>query len=133
MIIVNEKDASEVTTEGEFRRTLKVLLSPLLDRALESIAAGLTILPPGGKSDFIGHAEGEMFYVLQGEGAMRVGEQTWPITEGTAIWVGPHEVHQMINRGSGILKTLWVLSPPGRESLILEQARTGTAERGSSK
>ncbi len=131
MIIAHEKDASEVTTEGEYRRTLKVLLSPQLDRGIESIAAGLVILPPGGKSDFIGHVEGEMFYVLRGQGAIRVGEQIRPIVAGTAVWVGPHEVHQTMNTGDGELKLLWVLSPPGRESLILEQAGSGAAERGS--
>jgi quercetin dioxygenase-like cupin family protein len=133
VIIVHEDDVPGVLTEGEFKRTLKVLLSPLLDSGIDSIAAGLTILPPGGKSDFIGHVEGEMFYVLRGVGAMRVGEQTRPISVGTAIWIGPHEVHQMINKGSGDLKILWVLNPPGRESLILEQARAGAAERGSSE
>ena len=133
MIMVHENDASEVTTAGEFRRTLKVLLSPLLDSGIDSIAVGLTILPPGGRSDFIGHPEGEMFYVLSGQGVMRVGENTRPITEGTAIWVGPHEVHQTINTGGGVLKLLWVLSPPGRESLILEQAHAKAAERGSPK
>jgi mannose-6-phosphate isomerase-like protein (cupin superfamily) len=122
MILVHEDDIPAVVTEGEFKRTLKVLLSPALDKAVDSIAVGLTIIPPGSKSDFISHAEREMFYVLSGEGAMRVGEETKPIFAGTAVWVGPHLRHQMINKGSATLKVLWVLSPPGRESLLLAQA-----------
>ena len=122
MILVHENDVPAVVTEGEFKRTLKVLLSPALDSAVDSIAVGLSIIPPGGKSDFISHAEREIFYVLNGEGAMRVGEETKPIIAGTAIWVGPHTMHQLINGSSGILKVLWVLSPPGRESLLVAQS-----------
>ncbi len=133
MIIVNEKNVPGVTTEGEFKRTLKVLLSPALDEAMGPIAAGLTILPPECRSDFISHSEGEMFYVLSGGGAIRTGSGTRPIGAGTAIWVCPGTQHQLINMGSGALKVLWVLSPPGRESLILEQARAAAAEKGSAE
>jgi mannose-6-phosphate isomerase-like protein (cupin superfamily) len=133
MIIVNENDVPGVTTEGEFKRTLKVLLSPALDRAIDSIAAGLTIIPPEGKSDFISHAEGEMFYVLFGEGAIRIELETKPITAGTAIWVCPRTTHQLINTGSGVMKVLWVLSPPGRESFILEKSGATAAPGGSPK
>ena len=121
MILVHEDDVAGVTTEGEFQRTLKVLLSPTLDNAMGSLAAGLTILPPDGKSDFIKHPEGEMFYVLFGEGAIRLGSETRPISAGTAIWVCPQEMHQLLNKGSGVMKVLWVLSPPGRESLLLDR------------
>ncbi len=122
MILVHEDDVPAVVTDDEFKRTLKVLLSPAVDGAVDSLAVGLTMIPAGSKSDFIAHPEREMFYVLSGEGAVRVGEETRPITAGTAIWVGPDIVHQLINRGSSTLKVLWVLSPPGRESWILAQA-----------
>ncbi len=131
MIIVNEDDVPGVMIEGEFQRTLKVLLSPALDSAMGAIAAGLTIVPPEGRSDFISHSAGEMFYVLCGGGTIRTGSETRPITAGTAIWVCPGTRHQLINKGSGVLKVLWVLSPPGRESFILEKSRARVAERGS--
>ncbi len=133
MIIVNENDVPGVMTEGEFKRTLKVLLSPALDSAMGCIAVGLTIIPPDGRSDFISHSEGEMFYVLFGGGAIRTGSETRPIAAGTAIWVGPRTKHQLINTGSGVMKVLWVLSPPGRESLILEKGQATAADRGSLK
>jgi mannose-6-phosphate isomerase-like protein (cupin superfamily) len=122
MILVHENDVPAVVTGGEFNRTLKVLLSPALDSAVDSIAVGLSIIPPGSKSDFISHAEREMFYVLSGEGAVRIGEETKPINAGTAIWVSPHTTHQLVNGSSGVLKILWVLSPPGRESLLVAQS-----------
>jgi quercetin dioxygenase-like cupin family protein len=122
MILVHENDVPAVDTDDEFKRTLKVLLSPSMDSAVDSIAVGLTIIPAGSKSDFISHPEREMFYVLSGEGSVQVGEETKPITVGTAIWVGPHLMHQLINGGSRTLKVLWVLSPPGRESWILTKA-----------
>jgi quercetin dioxygenase-like cupin family protein len=133
MIIVNENDVPGVTTEGEFTRTLKVLLSPALHRAIDSIAVGLTIIPPEGKSDFISHPEGEMFYVLFGEGAIRSELETRPIAAGTAIWVCPGTTHQLVNTGSGTMKVLWVLSPPGRESFILDKSGAAAAPGAAPK
>ena len=47
MIIAREKGAPSIDVPEPNRRTLKVLLSPLLHEGLGSIASGLTILPPG--------------------------------------------------------------------------------------
>ena len=106
-----------------FKRKLKVLLSPALHEGLDSIAAGLTILPEGGRSDEHEHEEGEMFYVVHGSGRIKCGEEEEDLHEGTAVWSKPWTGHQLINTGKSTLKILWVLSPPGREKLILKKAQ----------
>jgi mannose-6-phosphate isomerase-like protein (cupin superfamily) len=130
MIIAYERQAPSLEIEDPHRRTLKVLLSPALDAAVESIAVGLSIIPPGSRSDCVGHPEREMFYVLHGEGTLRVEEELEPIGAGAAIWVPANVTHQLINTGSEVLKVLWVLSPPGREAGILEKCGPGSGRPG---
>jgi quercetin dioxygenase-like cupin family protein len=125
MIISHEDSAPALEVAEPYRRTLKVLLSPALHPELKPIAAGLTILPPGGKSDDDQHVEGEMFYVISGTGRIRVKEEEQPLTPGTAVWVPPWTSHQLFNPGDNVVKILWVLSPPGRETAIIEKSHDG--------
>ena len=67
MIVSREECAPSMDIPEPNRRTLKVLLSPQLHEGLHALSSGLTILPPGGKSDLHEHSEGEMFYVLSGQ------------------------------------------------------------------
>jgi quercetin dioxygenase-like cupin family protein len=120
MIIRKEKEAPTSNLQGPYARTLKVLLSPVLDPELTSLAAGLTIIAAHGRSDCIRHPEGEMFYVVQGRGSILVGEETEALDPGTAVWVPPNVVHQLVNDSTDGLKILWVLNPPGRESGIID-------------
>ena len=122
MIMAHGDDAPGVEVAEPFRRTLKVLLSPLLHPGLESIAAGFTIIPPGGKSEVHGHVEGEMFFVCSGTGLIQVGNEEGMLIPDVAVWGPPQVPHQLINNGSEILKILWILIPPGREAAILRSA-----------
>ncbi len=125
MIIVHEDSAPGIDAPEPCKRTLKVLLSPALHDSLESIAAGLTIIPPGGKSDEHEHVEGEMFFVISGKGQIRVGRDREELLPGTAVWAPQGTTHQLVNTHDSVLKVLWVLCPPGRERAILEKAQYG--------
>jgi mannose-6-phosphate isomerase-like protein (cupin superfamily) len=122
MIIAHGDNAPGMETAEPFKRTLKVLLSPLLHPGLESLAAGFTILPPGGKSEVHGHTEGELFFVCSGNGLIRVGDEEETLSPDTAVWGPPQLPHQLINNGSDPLKILWILCPPGREAAILRSS-----------
>ncbi len=122
MIIENESNAPEQEVPEPYKRTLKLLLSPILHKELESIAVGLTILPPGGKSEEADHIEGEMFYVISGSGLIGVGNEEAKLISGTAVWVPPYVSHYLLNNSNKTLKILWVLCPPGRESEIIENS-----------
>jgi quercetin dioxygenase-like cupin family protein len=123
MIVSHENTAPAAEVTGQFARRLTVLLSPAMHPGLESIAAGLTLLPPGGKSDDHVHPEGEMFYVVAGRGRIAVGVEQTEVSPGSAVWGPPNISHQLINDGREPLKILWVLCPPGREKGIIENAR----------
>jgi quercetin dioxygenase-like cupin family protein len=123
MIIAREKGAPSIDVPEPNRRTLKVLLSPLLYEGLGSIASGLTILPSGGQSDLHAHGEGELFYVLSGRCRIIVGDDEEELEQGTSVWAPPGLSHQLINIEDEQCRILWVLSPPGRERAIIEKSK----------
>ncbi len=53
----------------------------------------------------------EIYYILEGRGLMRVGEETRPVDAGDAIAIAPGAVHQMTNTGAGVLKFLCCCAP----------------------
>lgn len=120
MIFNDEKHAPTQKIEGAEARLLKVLLSPAMNEGLSEIAVGYSIVPPGSTSDRIGHVEGELFYVISGEGKMYVDGETKDIYPTATVWAPPHKVHQIINDSDQELKILWVLCPPGREAGIIK-------------
>jgi uncharacterized cupin superfamily protein len=79
----------------------------------------LTVLPPG-KSAFPFHCHSvneEMFFVIEGQGELRLGEARHPIRAGDIVACppgGPESAHQILNNSSADLKFLAVstrLSP----------------------
>jgi len=126
MIVVHEDTAPAINVPEPYKRTLKVLLSPAIHPELQTLAVGMTILPPGGESDEHQHGEGEMFFVVSGTGCIKADKREEKLTAGTAIWAPPGDAHQLINNSSETLKVLWVLCPPGREASILEKAHQVT-------
>ena len=122
MIINDEKHAPTQVIEGEERRLLKVLLSPSLQEGLTEIAVGYSIVPPGSHSDLTGHVEGELFYVVSGEGKLLVDGETADLHPTSTVWAPSNKVHQIINDSDQELKILWVLCPPGREKGIIENS-----------
>ena len=53
----------------------------------------------------------EIYYLLEGEGVMRLGEQTRQVGPGDAIAIPPGVVHQITNRGQSVLKFLCCCAP----------------------
>lgn len=85
----------------------------------QKLGYNVTILPPG-KRAFPFHAHRvneEMFFVLEGQGELRMGAEVLPIQKGDFIACppgGPERAHQIVNTGTEELKYLAVstrLSP----------------------
>lgn len=53
----------------------------------------------------------EFFYVLEGEGLARCGDETIAIKKGDALLLRPGAEHVILNTGPGKLYTLTVMSP----------------------
>jgi uncharacterized cupin superfamily protein len=73
----------------------------------------ITAVPPGKRAFPLHnhHANEEMFFILQGSGELRVGEERWSIRQGDFIASppgGPEVAHQIINTGTEELRYLAV-------------------------
>jgi mannose-6-phosphate isomerase-like protein (cupin superfamily) len=64
----------------------------------------------------------EIYYILEGEGLMRVGTETQPVGPGDAIAIPPEASHQITNTGDETLKFLCCCAPGyEHEDTVLEE------------
>jgi quercetin dioxygenase-like cupin family protein len=76
-----------------------------------SLSAGLYELPPGGVDPQQPHAEDEVYYVICGQGMVRVGAEDQPVAAGTVLFVPsgvPHHFHTI----TAALSLLVFFAPP---------------------
>lgn len=79
----------------------------------KKLGFNITAIPPG-KRAFPLHnhqTNEEMFFILEGEGQLRLGAGTWPIRAGDLVSCPPggrESAHQLINTGTADLKFLAV-------------------------
>jgi uncharacterized cupin superfamily protein len=79
----------------------------------KKLGYNLTVLPPG-KRAYPAHnhrVNEEMFFVLEGEGEVRIGNERFPIKKGDAICCppgGPELAHQIVNTSKAELRYLAV-------------------------
>src|SRR5688500_14288739 len=69
-------------------------------------------LPPGGATTphFHPRAE-EIYYILSGQGSMRIDREAQPVSAGDAIAIPPGQKHQIVNTGSDTLLFLCRCAP----------------------
>jgi len=69
-------------------------------------------LPPGRTTAAHHHVDTEeIYYVLEGRGLMRVGDESREVGVGDAVAIPPGAVHQISNTGSSLLKFLCCCAP----------------------
>lgn len=111
----------------------------------KQLGYNITAVPPGKRAFPLHnhHANEEMFYILQGSGELRMGDERWSIRQGDFIASpagGAESAHQIINTGSDELRYLAVstmLTPEvveypdsGKVALLSRQiAADGTPRR----
>src|SRR5947207_3723358 len=63
-----------------------------------ALSVGLYVLPAGGVDGQQPHSEDEVYYVVRGAGAIRVGDEDRPVGPGTLVYVParvPHHFHSI--------------------------------------
>jgi len=83
--------------------------------------------PPIGQSTTPHHhvATEEVYYILEGHGLMRLGEETRSVGPGDAIAIPAGSVHQITNSGEEILKFLCCCAPGyEHDDTVLEDTPT---------
>jgi len=110
MIIRRRAGAQPFTTRNgsQIRSLLDRTNAPVANQSLAeaTIGAGAATQPHRH------NATEEFYYVIEGEGLMRIGEEESPVRVGDAILIPPGAVHTLRNTGSTPLRILCCCAPP---------------------
>lgn len=75
----------------------------------QNLKMGHTTVYPTGTTTGHNHDDmEEVYYVVGGEGIMKVGDDEFPIKTGDALYVPPGEFHTTIQKGNLPLTLVWV-------------------------
>lgn len=81
------------------------------------------VLAPGGGAGLHRHSrEDETFYVLAGELAVQLGDETAVVTPGELLRIPRGTPHAFVNRGPAPLTALVLLTPAGLEQFFVDLA-----------
>ena len=72
-------------------------------------------LKPGKKSKLHKLETSEVYYILQGEGVLQIGEDTFKISKDQAFYIAPHSKQCIENTGKDGLKFLCIVDPAWKE------------------
>lgn len=109
MDIVNIEKVEPFTTKdgSEIRELLAYRNSCIQNQSLAEAR-----LPPGASTTGHRHLKTEeIYYVLEGEGTMQIGDDQQPVGIGDAIAISPGAFHQITNTGQTVLKFLCCCAP----------------------
>lgn len=109
IINIDRLEYMQIGDGGKFQGRL-ARIAPLL--GARDLGFNITRVPPGKRAFpfHLHHGIEEMFFVLEGEGTLRLGEEEHPVRQGDfmAFPAGPHGGHQIINTGETELAYLAV-------------------------
>ena len=71
-------------------------------------------LPPGKTSLRHRLKTSEVYYILQGEGLMRIADESAPVRAGSAVYIPPHATQCITNTGTTDLLFLCIVDPAWR-------------------
>lgn len=118
-IVIREQEVKPYVSQLPHRRTLRVLLSPRRVPAARGVAFGVVEVEAGQVSPPHSHeVEQEAWYVVSGQGQIRVGETKVEVGPGTVVVSPPRVEHQITNPGPEVLKALFIFSPAGPEEAL---------------
>ena len=121
MIVAKSSQVRGYMAPVPHQRELKVLISPSLQKGVEGLAVGITILAPGKSSSFHSHdVECETWLLVRGEGEVRVGDGREPVGPESIVFLPRNLKHQIINTSQEPLRMFWIYTPPGGEKSVLE-------------
>lgn len=109
MDIVNlEKTQPFITKDGsEIRELLAHRNSCIRNQSLAEAR-----IPPGMSTTPHHHPKTEeIYFIIDGQGRMRIGDETCDVQVGDAIAIPPNSIHQITNTGDTVLRLLCCCAP----------------------
>jgi mannose-6-phosphate isomerase-like protein (cupin superfamily) len=96
------------------RRRTQNLVGGLSPVQAENFAMGFVTLDPhGGQVPWHNQEQEEIYFVVEGEGEMCLGEERQPLCTGQAVSIPPGVYHQLSNTGDTPLKMIYCYGPAG--------------------
>ena len=88
---------------------MKIPNADFLERTgSQTLGARLWRLPPGSANTLHKHVRSEEFYfVIEGIGRLRVGEETLTVRRHGGVWIGPEQLRQVFNDTDA--EVLWLI------------------------
>ncbi len=112
-MIIADLNTMEGRTFPARRRTRNLVggASPI---QAKNFAMGLVILEPnGGQVPWHNQEQEEIYFILEGNGEICLGEERREISSGQAVFI-PHQVfHQLTNTGETPMKMIYCYGPAG--------------------
>ncbi len=82
----------------------------------DNFSTGLQVLEPGTHIRRHAHERShEILFCYRGEGYAEIGDSRHELAEESMILIGRGVQHKVVNTGSGQMRLLWIISPPGLE------------------
>ncbi len=79
-----------------------------------NFAMGLVVLDPGGgQVPWHNQEQEEIYFILEGEGEMCLGEERSEISAGQAVYIPSGVYHQLTNTGDHPMKMIYCYGPAG--------------------
>ena len=73
----------------------------------------VTLDPHGGQVPWHNQEQEEVYFVVEGEGEMCLGEEKRPLTTGQAVYIPSGVFHQLTNTGDRPLRMIYCYGPAG--------------------
>lgn len=83
----------------------------------ESLTAGVGEIGPGDRLGAHQHTPPEVYYILAGEGAVRIREEEYRVKPGSAVFIPGDAVHGLCNTGQDTLRFFYVFAADSFEDV----------------
>jgi mannose-6-phosphate isomerase-like protein (cupin superfamily) len=112
-MIISDIREIEGRTYPARRRTQNLVNGAAPIQARSFSMGYVTLAPEGGQVPWHNQEQEEVYFVVQGEGEMCLGEERQPLTAGQAVFIPPGVFHQLTNTGSAPLTMIYCYGPAG--------------------
>ncbi len=96
------------------RRRTQNLVGGMSPIQAENFSMGhVTLEPDGGQVPWHNQQQEEIYFVVEGEGEMCLGEERRTVSAGQAVYIPPTTFHQLTNTGSVPMRMIYCYGPAG--------------------
>jgi len=109
--LVREEERESIVTPQVTYRQLSVIEDHFEEYSIEAFLMEINPQGEKGSTDY-GHVGREFGYIMEGKGELLYGTETYPLKKGDSIAFSSDIPHIFRNTGKGVLKAIWVITPP---------------------